>query len=41
MDLDEIKELRRLRDENAKLERLVAEKELEVWGIKEIAKRSC
>jgi putative transposase len=38
MDLNEDKELRRLRDENGKLKRLVADKELENLALKEIAK---
>ena len=38
MDLNEAKELKRLRDENDKLKRLVAEKELHILGLNEIAK---
>lgn len=38
MDVNEAKELRRLRDENDKLKRLVAEKELHILGLSEIAK---
>ena len=38
MDVNEAKELRQLRDENAKLKRLVAEKELHILGLNEIAK---
>lgn len=38
MDLNEAKELRKLRDENDKLKRLVAEKELHILGLNEIAK---
>ena len=38
MDLSEAKELRKLRDENDKLKRLVAEKELHILGLNEIAK---
>ena len=38
MDVNEAKELRKLRDENAKLKRLVAEKELHILGLNEIAK---
>ena len=38
MDLNEAKELKRLRDENDKLKRLVADKELENLALKEIAK---
>ena len=38
MDVNEAKELRRLRDENDKLKRLVADKELENLALKEIAK---
>ena len=38
MNVDEAKELRQLRDENAKLKRLVAEKELHILGLNEIAK---
>ena len=38
MDVNEAKELRRLRDENDKLKRLVAEKELHILGLNEIAK---
>jgi putative transposase len=37
MNVDEAKELRRLRDENDKLKRLVADKELENLALKEIA----
>jgi len=37
MDVNEAKELRKLRDENAKLKRLVAEKELDLLALKEIA----
>ena len=37
MNIDEAKELRRLRDENAKLKRLVAEKELENLVLKDVA----
>ncbi|MFT7475784.1 MAG: putative transposase [Verrucomicrobiales bacterium] len=37
MNVNEAKELRRLRDENAKLKRLVAEKELDLLALKEIA----
>ena len=38
MGVNEAKELRKLRDENAKLKRLVAEKELHILGLNEIAK---
>ena len=38
MDVNEAKELRKLRDENDKLKRLVAEKELHILGLNEIAK---
>ncbi len=38
MDLNEAKELKRLREENDKLKRLVADKELENLALKEIAK---
>ncbi len=38
MDLNEAKELRALRDENAKLKRLVADKELENLALREIAR---
>ena len=38
MDVNEAKELKRLRDENDKLKRLVADKELENLALKEIAK---
>ena len=38
MSLNEAKELKRLRDENDKLKRLVADKELENLALKEIAK---
>lgn len=38
MDVNEAKELKRLRDENDDLKRLVAEKELENRALKEIAK---
>lgn len=38
MDLNEAKELKKLRDENNKLKRLVADKELENLALKEIAK---
>ena len=38
MDLNEAKELKKLRDENDKLKRLVAEKELHILGLNEIAK---
>ena len=38
MDLNEAKELKALRDENDKLKRLVADKELENLALKEIAK---
>lgn len=38
MDLNEAKELRRLRDENRKLKRIVAEKELHILGLNEVAK---
>ncbi len=37
MSLDEAKELRRLRDENSKLKRIVADKELENLALREIA----
>lgn len=37
MSLNEAKELKRLRDENDKLKRLVADKELENLALKEIA----
>lgn len=37
MDLNEAKELKALREENAKLKRLVAEKELDLLALKEIA----
>lgn len=37
MSVDDAKELRRLRDENAKLKRLVADKELEVLILKDVA----
>ncbi len=37
MGVNEARELRRLRDENAKLKRLVAEKELDLLALKEIA----
>ncbi len=37
MDLNEAKELKALRAENAKLKRLVAEKELDLLALKEIA----
>jgi len=37
MEVNEAKELRKLRDENAKLKRLVAEKELDLLALKEIA----
>ena len=40
MDVNEAKELRKLRDENDKLKRLVAEKELHILGLNEIAKRN-
>ena len=38
MDVNEAKELKKLRDENDKLKRLVADKELENLALKEIAK---
>lgn len=38
MDVNEAKELKRLRDENDKLKRLVADKELENLALKEIAR---
>ncbi len=38
MNLNEAKELKQLRDENDKLKRLVADKELENLALKEIAK---
>lgn len=38
MDVNEAKELKRLRGENDKLKRLVADKELENLALKEIAK---
>ena len=38
MDVNEAKELKRLRDENDKLKRPVADKELENLALKEIAK---
>jgi putative transposase len=38
MSLDDVKELRDLRADNAKLKRLVAEAELEKLALKEIAK---
>ena len=38
MDVNEAKELKRLRDENDKLKRLVADKELENLTLEEIAK---
>lgn len=38
MDLNEAKELKRLREENDELKRLVAEKELEARALREIAK---
>jgi len=37
MNINEAKELKRLRDENDKLKRLVADKELENMALKEIA----
>jgi len=37
MNINEAKELKRLRDENDKLKRLVADKELENLALKEIA----
>ena len=37
MTVDDAKELRRLRDENARLKRLVAEKELENLALKDLA----
>jgi len=37
MDINEAKELRRLRDENLKLKRIVADKELENLALREIA----
>ena len=37
MGVDEVKELHRLKDENARLKRLVADKELENLALKEIA----
>jgi len=38
MNLSEAKELKQLRDENDKLKRLVADKELENLALKEVAK---
>jgi len=38
MSVDEVRELRRLRDENARLKRMVANKELELEMLKEVAK---
>jgi len=37
MNINEAKELKRLRDENGKLKRLVADKELDILALKEIA----
>ncbi|MEZ5343734.1 MAG: transposase, partial [Acidimicrobiales bacterium] len=37
VSINEAKRLRELEDENAKLKRLVAEKELDILGLKEIA----
>lgn len=37
MNLNEAKELKRLREENSKLKRLVGEKELDILALKEIA----
>ena len=37
MNVNEAKELRRLRDENSKLKRLVADKELDILALKEVA----
>lgn len=37
MNVDEAKELRRLREENGKLKRIVADKELENLALREIA----
>ena len=37
MSTDEVKELHRLKDENARLKRLVADKELDILALKEIA----
>jgi putative transposase len=37
MNINEAKELKRLRDENDKLKRLVADKELDILALKEIA----
>jgi transposase-like protein len=37
MNVNEAKELKALREENAKLKRLVAEKELDLLALKEIA----
>ncbi len=38
MTVDDAKELRKLREDNARLKRLVAEKELEAFALAEIAK---
>ena len=38
MNVNEAKELKKLRDDNDELKRLVAEKELEIRALKEIAK---
>lgn len=40
MDVNEAKELKKLRTENDELKRMVAEKELEVRALKEIANRN-
>ena len=37
MNINEAKELKRLREENSKLKRLVGEKELDILALKEIA----
>jgi len=37
MGVDEVKELHRLKEENARLKRLVADKELDILALKEIA----
>lgn len=37
MNINKAKELKRLRDENGKLKRLVADKELDILALKEIA----
>jgi len=37
MGVDEVKELHRLKEENARLKRLAADKELDILALKEIA----